>query len=68
VIRQDDLIVTQGFHLGKLASLYPRGIPIATVTGASVNDLDLFWQVQLRPRVDFGSLDSVVVLIPKKRR
>jgi rod shape-determining protein MreC len=67
VIRPDDLIVTQGFHLGKLASLYPRGIPIATIAGASQTDLDLFWQVQLRPRVDFGSLDSVIVLIPKHR-
>ncbi len=68
MIRPDDLIVTQGWHLGKLSSLYPAGIPVALVSGASQNDLDLYWQVQLRPRVDFGSLESVLVLVPKTRR
>jgi rod shape-determining protein MreC len=65
VIRPDDQIVTQGFRFGKLTSYYPRGIPIGVVSSASQNDLDLYWQVQLRPRVDFGSLQSVLVLVPK---
>lgn len=68
VIHQDDLIVTQGFRSGKLSSLYPRGIPIGYVSGASQNDLDLFWNVQLHPKVDFESLQSVLVLVPKNRR
>ena len=68
VIRPDDLIVTQGWRLGKLTSLYPRGIPVAVVSGASQSDLDLFWQVQLRARVDFDSLESVLVLVPKDRK
>jgi len=63
-----DLIITQGWKFGKLTSLYPRGIPIGVVTGASQNDVDLYWQVQLSPRVDFGSLQSVLVLVPKTRR
>jgi rod shape-determining protein MreC len=68
VVNPNDLIVTQGWHFGKLTSLYPPGIPIALVSGASQNDLDLYWQVQLRPRVDFGSLESVLVLVPKDRK
>ncbi|MGZ4281749.1 MAG: rod shape-determining protein MreC [Gaiellaceae bacterium] len=64
-----DLIETQGWHVGKLASNYPPGIPIGTVSSASVNDVSLYWQVQLKPQVDFGSsLQSVIVLVPKTRR
>ena len=67
-INPRDLIVTQGFRVGTLTSHYPRGIPIGVVSGASQNDVDLYWQVQLSPRVDFGSLQSVLVLVPKSRQ
>jgi rod shape-determining protein MreC len=67
VIHQDDLIVTQGWRFGRLSSQYPKGIPIGIVSGASQNDLDLYWNVQLHPRVDFGDLQSVIVLVPKTR-
>jgi rod shape-determining protein MreC len=63
-----DLIITQGWRVGPLTSNYPLGIPIGVVSGASVNDVDLYWQVQLSPRVDFGSLQSVLVLVPKTRK
>jgi rod shape-determining protein MreC len=62
-----DWIVTQGWRVGKLTSLYPQGIPIGVVSGASLSDLDLYWQIQLHPRVDFGSLQHVLVLVPKDR-
>jgi rod shape-determining protein MreC len=68
IIDRDDWVVTQGWRVGTLASRYPKGIPIGVVTGASQNDVDLYWQVQLRPRVDFGSLQSVLVLVPKTRK
>ena len=66
-INQGDWIVTSGWHSQGLTSLYPKGIPIGVVSGSSLSDLDLYWQVQLRPRVDFGSLQSVLVLVPKNR-
>jgi rod shape-determining protein MreC len=66
-VDRGDWVVTQGWHLGKLTSLYPKGIPIGVVSGASQNDVDLYWQIQVAPRVDFGSLQSVTVLIPKTR-
>jgi rod shape-determining protein MreC len=66
-IHPADLIVTQGWQVGPLKSLYPHGIPIGYVTGASQNDLDLYWNVQVHPNVDFGSLQNVLVLVPKKR-
>jgi rod shape-determining protein MreC len=68
MISPNDWIVTQHWRYGPLTSLYPQGIPIGVVAGASQNDVDLYWQIQLRPRVDFGSLRSVLVLIPKTRR
>jgi rod shape-determining protein MreC len=67
-INRRDWIVTQGWRSGKLTSFYPKGIPIGVVSGASQNDVDLYWQVQVAPRVDFGSLQSVIVLIPKSRK
>ena len=67
-INPNDWIVTQGWRYGPLTSLYPKGIPIGIVAGASQNDTDLYWQIQLRPRVDFGALQSVLVLVPKNRR
>jgi rod shape-determining protein MreC len=67
-IQQNDLIVTQGWRFGPLSSHYPRGIAIGTVSGASQSDLDLFWNVQVHPSVDFGNIRSVLVLVPKDRK
>jgi len=67
-VKAGDLIVTQGWHYKKLSSIFPAGIPVGVVTSASVNDTDLYWQVQVSPRVHFGSsLQSVLVLVPKSR-
>jgi rod shape-determining protein MreC len=68
VVDRGDWIVTQGWRSGPLTSLYPKGIPIGVVSSASQNDVDLYWQVQVSPRVDFGSLQSVIVLVPKNRK
>jgi rod shape-determining protein MreC len=66
-VKPGDLIVTQYWRSGTLSSLYPAGIRIGVVSSASQNDVDLYWKVQLRPQVDFGSLTSVIVLVPKTR-
>jgi rod shape-determining protein MreC len=67
VLSAGDTIVTQGWRIGDLTSLYPRGILIGYVSGASQSEVDLFWQAQVSPRVHFDSLRSVLVLIPKTR-
>ena len=63
-----DTIITAG-SLGKsaLPSMFPRGIQIGTVTSQSSNDVNPFKNVQVKPLVDFSSLQSVIVLIPKKQ-
>ena len=67
VLNSRDTIVTQGFKVGPLTSIYPAGIQIGYVTGASQSEVDLYWQAQVTPRVNFDSLYSVIVLVPKDR-
>ena len=65
-VNRDDLIVTAGSQRGQLPSLYPRGIVIGRVVFVRQTDVDPFKQVRIRPAVDFGSLDSVMVLVPSR--
>jgi rod shape-determining protein MreC len=67
VLHEDDTIVTQGFKVGQLTSIYPYGIPIGTVSGATNSEVDLYWNAQVAPFVHFDSLHTVIVLIPKRR-
>jgi rod shape-determining protein MreC len=66
-VRRGDQLVTAGWRAGDLDSLYPKGIPIGDVTSVGLTDTDLYQQVQVDPYVDFGSLQAVLVLIPKDR-
>jgi rod shape-determining protein MreC len=64
-VRVGDVIVTAGWRSGQFSSLYPRGIPIGTVTSVGQTDTDLYKQVQVAPFADFSSLDAVIVLVEK---
>lgn len=63
-----DEIVTAGWSLGNLASLYPHGIPIGRVTFVGNLSTDLYQQVQIESDVDFASLESVLVLVKEGSR
>ena len=67
LVRNGSEVVTAGWRVGDLSSLYPKGIPIGEVTSVGQTDTDLFQQVQIDPYVDFGALDAVIVLVPKER-
>jgi rod shape-determining protein MreC len=60
-----DTIVTSGWSSPRLSSLYPRGIRIGRVTSVGRTDTDLYTQVQVTPFADLGSLEAVLVLLPK---
>jgi len=65
-VRVGDTIITAGtLGTGPLRSKYPRGIPVGTVTSESDNEANLFKSIQIKPLVDFSSIRSVVVLVPK---
>ena len=61
-----DEIVTAGWRSGRLASRYPKGIPIGRVTYVGQLNTDLWQQVLIVSDVDFSALDSVLVLVPRR--
>ncbi|HEY3207221.1 MAG TPA: rod shape-determining protein MreC [Gaiellaceae bacterium] len=67
-VGRGSVVVTAGSPGGgQLPSLYPRNIEIGKVTSVSTLDTETFLQIQVDPFVDFSSLQSVLVLVPKKR-
>lgn len=66
-VDRNDLLVTAGWKSAGLSSIYPPRIPIGRVTFVGQNEVDLYKHVQLEAFADFGSLSSVLVLIPKNR-
>ena len=66
-VNMDDSVVTSGWRRPDLASVYPAGISIGQVTSMNQSDIEIYKQIQIRPSVDFSSLEAVIVLIPKGR-
>jgi len=66
VVQVGDEIVTAGWRVGQLASLYPKGIKIGRVTFVGRLNTDLYQQVLVVSDVDFSTLDSVIVLVSKR--
>jgi rod shape-determining protein MreC len=64
-VKQGDLVATSGRRFQLLPSIYPRNIHVGIVKSVGQSDIDANQQIQVDPFVDFGSLDAVLVLIPK---
>ena len=67
-VSEGDRIVTSGTRSATLQPAFPQGITIGTVTFVGQNDTDPYKQIQIRAGVDFGSLHSLLVLVPKGER
>lgn len=52
-----DQIVTSG-----LGGVFPKGIPVGTVTSTSVRDYDIFKYVEVKPVTDFSRLNRLFVV------
>ena len=65
VVEAGDVVITAGWRSGRLASIYPRGIPIGIVTSVGQLDTDIYKRIEVNPFVDFSELDSVLVLVAK---
>jgi rod shape-determining protein MreC len=65
VVEVGDTVVTAGWRSNRLASLYPKGIPIGKVTSVGQTDTDPYKQVQVAPFASLSSLDAVLVLVRK---
>jgi rod shape-determining protein MreC len=67
-VSYQDTIITAGSPSGsKFPSLFPRNIPIGSVSSVGQTDTEIFKQIQVQPFVDLSSLESVLVLIPQSR-
>ena len=62
-IKPGDTIVTAGWRSPRLSSIYPKGIPIGSVTSVGQSDTYPYKQVQVEPFADLASLDAVLVLV-----
>lgn len=62
------VVVTSGSTSSRLESLFPRGIPIGSVTEVDQAELDLYQRVHLKPYADFRRMDFVQVLVPRASR
>ena len=67
VLRGDVIITAGSLGTGKLPSLFPRGIEIGRVSSVNQSDTDYFKQIQVEPSVDFSALQTVLVLVPRRR-
>jgi rod shape-determining protein MreC len=65
-VKVGDEIVTSGWRSGALRSLYPKNILVGRVTSVGDAQTDLYKHVQIASDVDFSSLDSVAVLVPRR--
>ncbi len=61
---QADLVVGDRVLTAGIDGVYPRGIPVGTVTRAAPGN-ELFHEVELAPAVDFAMVDHVYVLEPE---
>jgi rod shape-determining protein MreC len=55
-------VVTSGWRSSRVESLFPRGIPIGSVTRVDSQERELYQRVHLRPFADLRQLDIVEVL------
>jgi rod shape-determining protein MreC len=68
-IEVGDTIITAGSPGGSdLPSIFPRYIRIGTVTSWNQQDTDIYKHIQVQPFANLTSLQSVLVLVPKKPR
>ncbi len=65
LVNVGDTVITSGWRIGDLASVFPYNIPIGTVTAVGQNDVDLYKRIQVTPLVQFDSLGPLIVLVKK---
>ena len=64
-LHQGQTVVTSGFKVKNLSSIYPPGIPIGAVTSFGSQEVDVQQTVQVTPYVDPRRLTYLVVLVPE---
>jgi rod shape-determining protein MreC len=66
-VQPGDVIVTAGTQSKQFPSLFPKGIAIGQVISVGQTDTASYKAIQIEPYVTFGSLESVIALVARKR-
>jgi len=61
-VEEGQMVVTAGWQVGKLASLFPYGIEIGRVTEATLDEQATYQRVHVRPFADIREMEFVQVL------
>jgi rod shape-determining protein MreC len=61
-VKEGQMVVTAGWRAGNLASLFPYGIEIGTVTEATIDEQQTYQRVHVKPFTDLRELEIVEVL------
>jgi rod shape-determining protein MreC len=61
-VTEDTTVVTSGFTSSKVESLFPRGIPIGTVTKVDLDEFEQYQRVHIKPFANLRRFDIVQVL------
>jgi rod shape-determining protein MreC len=61
-VTEGTTVVTSGFTSSRVESLFPRGIPIGTVTEVDLDEIALYQRVHIKPFADVRRLDWLQVL------
>jgi rod shape-determining protein MreC len=59
-VEEKRIVITSGFSRG---SVYPKGIPVGVVESVGAEDVNIYKQIEIRPFVDFRTLEEVMVLL-----
>ena len=57
-MNEGDIVITSGF-----GGSFPKGLVIGQVSRVSRRDYEMFQQAVVRPTVDFGGLEQVLIII-----
>jgi rod shape-determining protein MreC len=61
-VTEGTTVVTSGFTATRVESLFPRGIPIGTVSEVDLDEVELYQRVHIKPFADLRHIDYVQVL------
>jgi rod shape-determining protein MreC len=67
-VKNNQAVVTSGFGVKGLLSLYPPGIPIGQVTSFGSQEVDVQQTVQVTPYVDPRNRSYLTVLVPESEK
>jgi rod shape-determining protein MreC len=62
-LRTDSIQVGDGLIASGLEGIFPRGVPVGTVSAVNKKDYGITQEVEVRPSVDFGKLEEVLVVV-----